>query len=311
MISPQDMVSFDLADQVNTFVDTFTPIFRPFFQSLKTPLDAVLDSINAVLNGIPVLVFIVGMTGLAVLAATSGVAVFTLLGLSLIDIIGLWPETMETLGMVLTAVLLCVSVGVPIGIAASRSNMFAAIMRPILDIMQTIPPFVYLVPIVMLFSIGPVPGVIATVVFALPPVIRLTNLGIRNVREDLVEAAHAFGASYWQILWEVQMPLAMRTIMAGVNQTLMMALSMVVIAALIGAKGLGITVTTGLNRLDVGLATEGGVGIVIVAIIVDRITQGLGEGQSVRAQSLFQIFKGFFSARRRDAPSERAGVRLP
>lgn len=308
MISPQDIVSYDLADQVDHFVkDWLAPNFRPTFQAMKVPISAVLDGLDHFLNTIPALIFIVGMTLLSLFTATIGITIFTFFALSFIDVIGLWPETMTTLAMVLTAVLFCVTVGIPIGILASRSNVFAAILRPILDIMQTIPPFVYLVPIVMLFGIGIVPGVIATIVFALPPVVRLTNLGIRNVREDLVEAANAFGASAWQILWEVQLPLAMRTIMAGVNQTLMMALSMVVIAALIGAGGLGLTVYTGLNRLDVGLATAGGVGIVLLAIVIDRITQAMGEGQTVRGQSLLRTMADLFSFRRRSVSSEQAG----
>ncbi len=152
-----------------------------------------------------------------------------------------------------------------------------AILRPILDIMQTIPSFVYLVPIVMLFGVGVVPGIIATIIFALPPIIRLTDLGIRNVREDLTEAAISFGATSWQMLTEVQFPLALRTIMAGLNQTLMLALSMAVIGALIGAGGLGLTVYTGLGRLDIGYASIGGLGIVLMAIILDRITQAMAE----------------------------------
>jgi glycine betaine/proline transport system permease protein len=150
---------------------------------------------------------------------------------------------------------------------------------------------VYLVPIVMLFGVGMAPGIIATIIFALPPIIRLTNLGIRNVRGDLVEAAQAFGSTRWQMLWEVQLPLSMPTIMAGLNQTLMLALSMVVIAALIGAGGLGLTVYTGLGRLDVGNATAGGVGIVLVAIILDRITQALGDKRRMHRVSLLATLK--------------------
>jgi glycine betaine/proline transport system permease protein len=175
-------------------------------------------------------------------------------------------------------VVFCAVVGIPLGILAARSDRFATIIRPILDIMQTIPAFVYLVPIVMLFGVGIVPGIIATIVFAMPPIIRLTNLGIRQVRSELVEAAYAFGSTPWQVLWAVQFPLALRTIMAGLNQTLMLSLSMVVIAALIGSGGLGLIVYTGLGRLDVGSAALGGIGIVLLAIVLDRITQSLGQG---------------------------------
>src|SRR5690606_16386956 len=222
--------------------------------------------------------------------AGRGMAIFTLIGFSFIDMIGLWPQTMTTLAMIITSVLFCTVIGIPAGILAARSNLVWKILRPILDIMQTIPSFVYLVPIVMLFGVGMAPGIIATIIFALPPIVRLTNLGIRNVRGDLVEAAQAFVSTGWQMLIDLQMPLAMRTIMAGLNQTLMLALSMVVIAALIGAGGLGLVVNTGLGRLDVGGATAGGVGIVILAIVLDRITQGLGEANRAETVSLRQVF---------------------
>jgi len=185
-------------------------------------------------------------------------------------------------------------VGVPLGIAAARRDGFEKGLRPVLDIMQTIPPFVYLVPIVMLFGVGMAPGIIATIIFALPPIIRLTNLGIRSVPEDLIEAAFAFGSSPRQVLWEVQLPLALRTIMAGLNQTLMLALSMAVIAALIGAGGLGLTVYTGLGRLDVGAATEGGLGIVLLAMILDRITQALGSESPTKTPGFLETLKSFF-----------------
>jgi glycine betaine/proline transport system permease protein len=179
--------------------------------------------------------------------------------------------------MVLTAVVFCAIVGIPLGILAARSDRFASGIRPVLDIMQTTPAFVYLVPVVMLFGVGMVPGIIATIIFALPPIIRLTNLGIRQVRGELVEAGFAFGATPRQVLFEIQIPLSMRTIMAGLNQTLMLSLSMVVIAALIGAEGLGLIVFRGIGRLDVGLAALGGIGIVLLAIVLDRITQALGD----------------------------------
>ncbi|MCF6238917.1 MAG: ABC transporter permease subunit, partial [Candidatus Marinimicrobia bacterium] len=179
------------------------------------------------------------------------------------------------LAMVLSSVVFCALVGIPVGIWAGRSDRFETALRPVLDAMQTTPAFVYLVPIVMLFSVGNVAGVLATIVFALPPVIRLTCLGIRQVHPELVEAAQAFGATRWQVLRRVQIPLAMPTIMAGLNQTIMMALSMVVIAALIGAGGLGSPVILGLNTLDIGQAVTGGLGIVLIAIILDRVTQGM------------------------------------
>ncbi|MBT4911195.1 MAG: ABC transporter permease subunit, partial [Alphaproteobacteria bacterium] len=169
----------------------------------------------------------------------------------------------------------CIIIGIPLGILCSRSKTFETVMRPILDVMQTIPSFVYLIPVVMLFGIGLTPGVVATIIFALPPIIRLTNLGIRQVGKGFKEAGSSLGLSRLLILIKIEIPLALKTIMAGINQTLMLALSMVVIAALIGAGGLGLTVYVALGRLDIGSAVIGGTGIVILAIILDRITQKL------------------------------------
>ncbi|VEF26256.1 Glycine betaine/L-proline transport system permease protein proW [Shewanella baltica] len=202
-------------------------------------------------------------------------AIFTLLSLVLIGLLGFWSETMITLAMVFSSVVFCTLVGVPFGIWAGRSDRVNNVLRPILDAMQTTPAFVYLVPIVMLFSIGNTAGVLATIIFALPPLVRLTSLGIRQVHPELVEAALAFGATSSQVLLKVQIPLALPTIMAGLNQTIMMSLSMVVIAAMIGAGGLGAPVVLGLNTLDIGLATVGGLAIVLLAIILDRITQSM------------------------------------
>jgi len=186
---------------------------------------------------------------------------------------------MITLAMVLSSVIICTLFGVPLGIMAGRNDRFQVMLRPLLDAMQTTPAFVYLVPIVMLFSVGNVAGVLATIIFALPPIIRLTSLGIRQVHPEVVEAALAFGATRTQVLLKVQIPLALPTILAGLNQTIMMALSMVVIAALIGAGGLGSPVILGLNTLDIGRAVVGGIGIVLMAIVLDRITQGMAQNK--------------------------------
>ena len=310
MWSPADLLSLPFSDWVNSLVrDWLVPNFRPFFRSLQWPVTQVLNGLSGFLNATPMIVFTLALALVAWRTAGRGVALFTLIALSFIDVIGLWSETMTTLAMVVTAVFFCVVIGIPLGVAAARSDIFRAILRPILDIMQTIPSFVYLVPIVMLFGVGVVPGIIATIIFALPPIIRLTDLGIRNVREDLTEAAIAFGATRWQMLVEVQFPLALRTVMAGLNQTLMLALSMVVITALIGAGGLGLTVFTGLGRLDVGNATAGGVGIVLLAIILDRISQALGERRAVGGPSLAQTLRSIFSLRAQKpaVQAERAG----
>lgn len=306
MFSPSDYFEIPFGDWVDAGVkDWLVPNFRPVFQAMQVPISWVLDGLDVFLNAVPMLVFTAVLTFIAWRAAGRGVAIFTALSLVFLDLIGVWSETMTTLAMISTAVLFCALIGVPIGILAARRDRFLSVLRPILDIMQTIPPFVYLVPIVMLFGIGTVPGVIATIIFALPPIIRLTNLGIRGVRADLVEAAYAFGSTPSQVLWEVQIPLAMRTIMAGLNQTLMMALSMAVIAALIGAGGLGLTVNSGLGRLDVGTAMEGGVGIVILAIILDRITQSLAERKSVTTPSLLAVFKSYFRSGQAAVPKQR------
>jgi len=183
---------------------------------------------------------------------------------------------MTSLAVLTTAVLLSCSVGLPLGILCSRINILWAIVRPVLDFMQTIPSFTYLVPVILLFGIGNVPGVIVTAFFATPPLVRLTNLGLRGVREDLVEAATAFGASPWKKLWSVELPLARPTIMAGLNQTVMLSLAMSVIASMISVAGLGRLVLVGISQLDIARAAVGGLGIVLLAIVFDRISQGFG-----------------------------------
>jgi glycine betaine/proline transport system permease protein len=270
---------------INVFVrEWLVPNFRPVFRAMMWPVDQVLGGLEGFLQAMPFTVFLIVALVLAWWIAGRGVMIFTGIAIVLVDLLGLWMPTMTTLAMIITAVFFCTVVGVPLGILAARSDRFLGALRPVLDIMQTIPPFVYLVPIVMLFGVGTVPGIIATIIFALPPIIRLTNLGIRQVQGELVEAGYAFGSTPRQVLFEIQIPLAMRSIMAGLNQTLMLALSMVVIAALIGAGGLGLTVYTGLGRLNIGGATVGGIGIVLMAIVLDRITQALGEpSERIRA----------------------------
>ncbi|MFS8640749.1 MAG: ABC transporter permease subunit, partial [Symbiobacteriaceae bacterium] len=201
------------------------------------------------------------------------------LGLVFIGSLGLWTHAMRTLTLVIAGTALAVGVAIPTGIAMSRSDRLERAIRPLLDLMQTLPSFVYLVPILMLFGMGKVPAVLATFVYAVPPAIRLTNLGIRQVPADVVEAARAFGTTAWQMLLKVQLPLAKPTIMAGINQTVMMALSMVVIASMIGASGLGTEVLNGIARIETGRSFAGGISIVILAIIIDRVTQGLSKSR--------------------------------
>lgn len=250
---------------------------RPAFQAVRVPIDSTLGGIEAALLAVPAPLMLLLLAMLAWQCSGRGLALGTLVSFLLIGLIGAWPEAMVTLSLVLTSVFFCLLIGLPLGIAVARSDRLNAAVRPLLDAMQTTPAFVYLVPVVMLFGIGNVPGVVVTIVFALPPLIRLTNLGIRQVRPDLVEASRSFGASPWQLLRKVQLPLALPTIMAGVNQTLMLSLSMVVIASMIAVGGLGQMVLRGIGRLDMGLATVGGIGIVLMAIVLDRMTQAMGK----------------------------------
>ena len=251
--------------------------FRPFFQTVRAPIDTTLGSMEALLLSVPTLAMVALLGLIAWQCAGRAIAIGGVVSLLLIAMLGIWPEAMVTLSLVLTSLVFCLVIGLPLGIMLAASDRANRFMRPLLDAMQTTPAFVYLVPVVMLFGIGNVPGVIVTIVFALPPLVRLTTLGIRQVRPDLIEAARSYGASPWQLLTKVQLPLAMPSIMAGINQALMLSLSMVVIASMIAVGGLGQMVLRGIGRLDMGLATVGGLGIVLLAITLDRITQAMGQ----------------------------------
>ena len=261
---------------VETALQWVVDNFRFVFQAIKVPFDIVLTGLEDGLTGAPDLLMLAIIVIVGWQAGGRKLALVTASSMIAIGLMGAWEESMVTLSIVLTCVIFCSLIGIPLGILAARNDRFWTILRPFLDLMQTIPSFVYLVPIVMLFSIGNVSGVIVTFIYALPPVVRLTNLGIRQVREDMVEAARAFGASKRQTLIKVELPLAMPTIMAGVNQTIMMALSMVVVASMISVTGLGQMVLRGIGRLDMGIATVGGLGIVFLAIVIDRISQSFG-----------------------------------
>ena len=260
---------------ISAFVDWLVNNYREIFQMIKWPVEQILSGLDTGLNAVPPVLIIIVLAFCAWRFSGWGLTIFSTIAMVFIGLLGFWEETMTTLAMVLASVLFCAAVGVPMGIAAGRNDKVESAIRPLLDAMQTTPSFVYLVPIVMLFSVGNVAGVLATIIFAMPPIIRLTSLGIRQVHPELVEAALAFGATRWQVLWKVQIPLAMPTILAGLNQTIMMALAMVVIAALIGAGGLGAPVILGLNTLDIGLAVIAGLCIVLLAMVLDRITQSM------------------------------------
>jgi len=277
MILDFDKHKIPLEKIIEQAVDWLVANYRPQFQAIKWPVEKTLNGIDGLLQIVPPIVIIAAIFLIAWRMASWKVGIFGVITFLLIGFLGFWEDAMTTLAMVISAVIFCVVVGIPMGVIAARNDRFASFIRPVMDAMQTTPAFVYLVPVVMLFSIGTVAGVIATIIFSMPPIIRLTNLGIRQVPSDVLEAAKAFGSTANQILFKVQFPLAMPTIMAGLNQTIMLSLSMVVIAALIGAGGLGVPVFEGLNSLRVGLAAIGGLSIVLLAMVLDRITQSLGE----------------------------------
>jgi ABC-type proline/glycine betaine transport system permease subunit len=248
-----------------------------FFEPIKNGLDAVVSGLSDGLIAIPPIVFILIIVALTIFITKKklGLAIFSLIGLLLILNLGYWEDTMLTLSLILTSSSISIFIGIPLGIWMSKNKMVQNIITPILDFMQTMPAFVYLIPAVSFFGIGMVPGIIASVIFAMPPVVRLTDLGIRQVSEELIEAANAFGSTGWQKLIKVQLPLAKNTIMAGVNQTIMLSLSMVVIASMIGASGLGVAVFRAVTRNEAGQGFASGLAIVILAMILDRITQAL------------------------------------
>jgi glycine betaine/proline transport system permease protein len=283
-------MEFDIGGAFETLIRWLQNNFEPFFDAVTTIIGATTGALEQALLFLPSWAMILVLTGLAWWVASRGVGIFTLVGMGLLSDLeftlfgvtfgigmGYWEVTMATLALILTASLFSLLVGIPVGIWAAKSETVDTIVRPILDFMQTMPPFVYLIPAVVLFGLGTVPGVIATFIFATPPCVRLTNLGIRQVSEEAVEAAQSFGSTPRQLLFKVELPMALPTILAGVNQTVMLALSMVVIAALIGSSGLGQPVVAGLQQLQIGKGFEGGLGIVILAIFLDRVTQAAGE----------------------------------
>ncbi|NNG05091.1 MAG: choline ABC transporter permease subunit [Inquilinus sp.] len=254
------------------FVDLLTDHAAWFFDGVSAVLETVVLAILWVLQAPHPLVVVIAVAGLAWWARRSvGFTAFALFGLLLIINQGYWEETTETLALVLAATAVCMSAGVPVGIAAARRPWLFAALRPVLDLMQTIPTFVYLIPALILFGLGMVPGLIATVIFAIPAPIRLTHLGITSTPKELIEAGEAFGASRSQLLWKVELPYAMPQIMAGLTQTIMLSLSMVVIAALVGADGLGVPTLRALNQVNIAKGFEVGIAIVLIAIILDRL----------------------------------------
>ncbi|KQL46348.1 ABC transporter permease [Brevibacillus choshinensis] len=266
-----------LDEWVEVIVDGLDKNLGFVFDLISTAIGGTVDLFNAILTGLPFWLVIILFTLIAYRAGRWTMALFTFIGLLLIQNLGYWEHSMETLALVLTAALISIVVGIPVGIWCAKNESVQKVVTPLLDFMQTMPAFVYLIPAIFFFGLGKVPGVIASVIFAMPPTIRLTNLGIRQVPADLIEASDAFGSTYWQKLTKVQLPIAKTTMMAGINQSIMLALSMVVIASMIGAKGLGADVYRAVTQINIGQGFEAGLAIVIMAILLDRITQGVGK----------------------------------
>lgn len=269
------MAKIPIAEKTDWFVDKVTDNLAFLFDAIKDDFGDFMEFLSGSLAAIPpfVVIIIVAVLAFFLTGKKIGLAVFSIVGLWLIYNQELWDKLMDTFTLVLIASLLSVIIGVPLGIWMAKSRIVEAILKPILDFMQTMPAFVYLIPAVAFFGIGMVPGVFASLIFATPPTVRFTNLGIRQVSEELVEASEAFGSTGTQKLFKVELPMARQTIMAGINQTVMLALSMVVIASMIGANGLGRDVLSALQRATVGSGFVAGIAIVILAIIIDRLTQ--------------------------------------
>lgn len=261
---------------IEQFINWLTLHFAGLFDAIKIVVESIVNGVEWVFMFPPFYVIILLIAFLAWKRTGLGVTILTLLGLTLIWAMGYWAQTMATLALILSSAFIALLLGIPVGIWAAKNPMAKKIIRPILDFMQTMPAFVYLIPAVLFFGLGKVPGAFATIIFAMPPAVRLTTLGISQVPDDIVEATRSFGATSRQLLFKVELPLALPTILAGVNQTIMMALSMVVISAMIAAGGLGEVVLKGITQLKIGIGFEGGISVVILAIILDRITQSFG-----------------------------------
>jgi glycine betaine/proline transport system permease protein len=276
----------DLGKYIEIGINALEENFSFLWSAMDEGITWIVDSINSLLLGTPFIVFLIIVILLAYYAKTGnkmfkkegikegiGLVLFIVIGLSLIYAIGYWEDAMHTTTLVLVSTFIALVLGIPLGILSAKNKTADVIIKPILDFMQTMPAFVYLIPAIFFFSVGNTPGIVATVIFSLPPAVRLTSLGIKNVPEDVVEAGRAYGATGKQILRKIELPLAMPTILTGVNQAILLALSMVVIASMVGAKGLGSIVYQGIQQNDVAKGFESGLGIVILAIILDRITQ--------------------------------------
>lgn len=278
----------DLGTYIEIAINALEEGLSPVWRAMDDGISWTVSSMNDLLLSVPFVVFLIIVALIAYYAKAGkkslqleglkkgiGLVSFVVIGLFIIYGMGYWREAVQTTTLVLVSTFITLIIGIPFGILAGRSKIADAIIRPILDFMQTMPAFVYLIPAIFFFSVGNTPGVIATVIFSVPPAVRLTALGIKNVDKEVIEAGLAFGATKNQILFKIQLPLAMPTILTGVNQVILLSLSMVVIASMVGARGLGSIVYQGIQQNDIAKGFESGLGIVILAIILDRITQAI------------------------------------
>ena len=283
-----------IGDAVEWFIRWLIDKLSVIFDFISDVMEAVTGAFSDALLAVPTLILI-AIIGLLIWAITSKTtAILSIVGLLLIWNIGLWPELINTFVLVVISVVVALIIGIPLGVLMTRSKVIEAGMKPLLDFMQTMPPFVYLIPAIMLFGIGIVPGIFATIIFAIPPPVRLTYLGITQVPVEMKEMAVAFGANDRQVLMKVDLPLSLPSIMAGVNQCIMLGISMVVIASMIGAGGLGAVVVRALNQIDLALGFESGLAIVILAMVLDRVSRNIGSGQEVPATRLFKYLRSKF-----------------
>ncbi|WP_353114870.1 proline/glycine betaine ABC transporter permease [Microbacterium sp.] len=292
-----------LGEWVETGVNWLLNNLEWLFDFISTVIGALVDGLTGLLLDVPFPVTIVVLALVAWLLRSPLLAVGTAVSLLVIVSLDLWTPAMQTLALVLVATIVAILIAVPLGIWSARNDTVRAVLKPVLDFMQTMPAFVYLIPAILFFGIGVVPGMVATVIFALPPGVRLTELGIRGVDGETVEAGHAFGATPGQILRGIQLPLALPTIMAGVNQVIMLALSMAVIAGMAGADGLGKLVVEAISTVDIGQGVEAGLGIVLIAVFLDRVTAALA---SPSEYSLLGLIGRRRTARRRQAADQAA-----
>lgn len=280
------MIDFEipLADWINRIFEVINYYLSPILRSASRFIGNIIEAFEDALLWPPEIVVMIVVGLLVGWLANYRIGIFAFVGLLLVYGIGIWDETMSTVALALSGTAISLIVGVPLGILASQNTASEQAIRPILDFMQTLPSFVYLIPAVMFFGMGKVAALVATMIFAMPPAVRLTILGIREVSKEIIEAAHSFGSNRWQTLKDVQLPLALPTIMAGVNQCIMMSLSMTVIASMIGAGGLGNVVLRSMQSLNIGMGTVGGLGIVVLAILLDRLTENLSKKMNKNKQ---------------------------